>query len=51
MRSLKALLVAALLLVGCAKPQEPIKVLAPTGAPALSLVEQASKDSEIQLIL
>ena len=47
MRSLKAFLVAALLLVGCStKPAEPIKVLAPTGAPALSLVEQASIESE-----
>lgn len=47
MRYLKTLIVAALLLVGCT-PKEPetVKVLAPTGAPSLSLVEQASLETE-----
>lgn len=48
MRYLKALLVAALLLTGCsaAKNNESVKVLAPTGAPALALAQQASLESE-----
>ncbi|MGN1343952.1 MAG: hypothetical protein ACI4U3_05190 [Traorella sp.] len=50
MRYLKSLLVFVLLLVGCSpKSNEPIKVLVPTGAPALALVEQASKESENQI--
>lgn len=47
MRYLKSLLVLALLLVGCSpKTNEPIKVLAPTGAPSLALVEQVAKESD-----
>ena len=58
MKLFKGLLVAALLLTGCAAPAgnvnepkgeepknpaaEPIKVLAPTGAPALSVMELAA---------
>lgn len=47
MRYLKILLIAVLLCTGCTqKTNESIKVLAPTGAPALSLVEQVSLDNE-----
>lgn len=48
MRYLKGLLLAALLVGGCSanKPKETVKVLSPTGAPALSLVELASEQSE-----
>lgn len=47
MRYLKTFLVAALLLVGCTqKTTEPVKVLSPTGAPALSLLEAKVNESE-----
>ena len=48
MRHLKSLMVAALLLAGCSTTttNEPVKVLSPTGAPALSLLEAASEESE-----
>ena len=47
MRHLKSLMAAALLLAGCSTTTtEPVKVLSPTGAPALSLLEAASEESE-----
>lgn len=47
MRYLKTFLIAALLLVGCTqKTTEPVKVLSPTGAPALSLLEAKVNESE-----
>lgn len=47
MRYLKTFLIAALLLVGCTqKTTEPVKVLSPTGAPALSLLEAKANESE-----
>ncbi len=48
MRYLKTLLLAALVLAGCSstKENEPIQVLSPTGAPALSLLDVVSEESE-----
>lgn len=47
MRYLKSLFVAALLLAGCSNvKEEPVKVLSPTGAPSLSLIESINEESE-----
>lgn len=46
MRYLKTLLAAVLVLSGCAPKTNALKVLSPTGAPALALVEEVARENE-----